>query len=264
MDFLLLVTALILGAVEGLTEFLPVSSTGHLIIVGDLLDFTGDRAKSFEIFIQLGAILAVVWHYRDQLLALSTGFHQELEKRFLLNLLIACTPAAIAGVALHKQIKTYLFNPTAVAAALIVGGLLILLIERIPRESRIGQLEELRPIDALKIGIAQTASLFPGISRAGATIMGGLLAGLSRRTATEFSFFLAIPIMLAATIYELVQNRHMLGWDNLLTFAAGFAMAFVTALIVVRAFLAYVSRHNFTPFAYYRIAFGLLVLVHFC
>lgn len=263
MDLVLLLTALILGAVEGLTEFLPVSSTGHLIIVGDFLGFTGAHAKTFEIFIQLGAILAVVWHYRQRLGKFVTGLNQSVARRFWLNLAIAFVPAALVGLALHKQIKAYLFNPIAVAGALIVGGVIILLIERTPRRVRVRDLESLRPSDALKIGVAQTVSLFPGVSRAGATIMGGLLTGLSRTTATEFSFFLAIPTMLAATSYELITSRHVLSFENAALFAVGFITAFVTALIVIRAFLAYVARHNFAAFAYYRIVFGLLVLIYF-
>ncbi|MFB3047349.1 MAG: undecaprenyl-diphosphate phosphatase [Acidiferrobacterales bacterium] len=263
MDLVLLLTALILGVVEGLTEFLPVSSTGHLIIIGDLLGFTGAHAKTFEIFIQLGAILAVVWHYRQRLASFVAGLNQGVIQRFWLNLTIAFVPAALVGLALHKQIKAYLFNPMAVAGALIVGGVIILLIERTPRRARVQDLESLRPSDALKIGVAQTLSLFPGVSRAGATIMGGLLTGLSRTTATEFSFFLAIPTMLAATSYELIASRHVLSPENTALFTVGFVTAFVTALIVIRAFLAYVAHHNFAAFAYYRIVFGLLVLIYF-
>lgn len=263
MDLVLLLTALILGVVEGLTEFLPVSSTGHLIIIGDFLGFTGAHAKTFEIFIQLGAILAVVWHYRQRLASFVAGLNQGVIQRFWLNLTIAFVPAALVGLALHKQIKAYLFNPMAVAGALIVGGVIILLIERTPRRVRVQDLESLRPSDALKIGVAQTLSLFPGVSRAGATIMGGLLTGLSRTTATEFSFFLAIPTMLAATSYELIASRHVLSPENTALFTVGFVTAFVTALIVIRAFLAYVAHHNFAAFAYYRIVFGLLVLIYF-
>jgi undecaprenyl-diphosphatase len=263
MNLLLLLKALALGAIEGLTEFLPVSSTGHLIIAGDVLDFTGERAKTFEIFIQLGAILSVVWHYRERLWTVATTLSEKPAQRFLANLLIAWLPAAIIGFLLHKYIKQYLFNPTTVAVALIAGGLLILLIERTPRQPRVESLEQLAPLDALKVGIAQTASLFPGISRAGATIMGGLLSGLSRRTATEFSFFLAIPTMFAATIYDLLSSRHALDADDLVLLAIGFVVAFITALVVIRAFLHYVSRHNFVPFAHYRIIFGALVLAYF-
>ena len=263
MSLLLLVKALVLGALEGLTEFLPVSSTGHLIIAADVLDFTGERAKTFEIFIQLGAILSVVWYYREKLRNVAATLNEKPAQRFLSNLLIAWLPAAIMGFLLHKQIKLYLFNPATVAVALIVGGLLILLIERMPRRTRVENLEQLTPLDALKVGIAQTASLFPGISRAGATIMGGLLTGLSRRTATEFSFFLAIPTMFAATIYDLLSSPHTLSIDDIVLLAIGFLMAFITALVVIRAFLHYVSRHTFVPFAYYRIVFGLVVLAYF-
>ena len=210
MTLLLLLKAVVLGAIEGLTEFLPVSSTGHLIIAGDVLDFSGDRAKTFEIFIQLGAILSVVWHYREKLRSVATTLNEKPAQRFLFNLAIAWLPAAIMGFLLHKYIKEYLFNPVTVAVALIAGGLLILLIERKPRQPRVVTLEQLAPFDALMVGIAQTTSLFPGISRAGATIMGGLVAGLSRRTATEFSFFLAIPTMFAATFYDLFSSRHVL------------------------------------------------------
>lgn len=260
---LLLVTALILGTVEGLTEFLPVSSTGHLIIVGDLLNFTDERAKTFEIFIQLGAILSVVWHYRAKLWNVATTLNGKPAQRFVLNLAIGFLPAAIVGLLLHRYIKIYLFNPTTVALALVFGGLLILLIEHTARNTRVDTLEQLGPTDALKVGLAQTAALFPGISRAGATIMGGMVSGLSRQAATEFSFFLAIPTMFAATIYDLYSNRHAFAFDDLLILAVGFVVAFIIALIVIRAFLHYVSRHNFVPFAYYRIVFGLVVLAYF-
>lgn len=263
MSFPLLLTALLLGAIEGLTEFLPISSTGHLIIAGDALGFTGERAKTFEIFIQLGAILSVVWHYRAKLAETAVALQEPSARRFWLNLLIAFVPAAIVGFALHQHIKDHLFNPTSVAAALIVGGVLILVIERWQRGVRVRALEEIRVSDAFKIGIAQTLALFPGISRAGATIMGGMVIGLSRRTATEFSFFLAIPTMLAATLFDLVQNRALLAAEDILLFAGGFVTAFVTALIVIRAFLRYVSQHTFVPFAYYRIGFGLLVLLYY-
>jgi undecaprenyl-diphosphatase len=260
---LLLVTALILGAVEGLTEFLPVSSTGHLIIVGDMLNFNDERAKTFEIFIQLGAILSVVWHYRVKLWSVATTLRDRPAQRFVLNLAIAFLPAAVVGLLLHRYIKTYLFNPTTVALALIIGGVLILLIEHTPGRTRVDALDQLGPIDALKVGLAQTAALFPGISRAGATIMGGMVSGLSRPAATEFSFFLAIPTMFAATIFELYSNRQLFAFDDILILLVGFVIAFITALIVIRAFLRYVSRHNFVPFAYYRIVFGLLVLAYF-
>lgn len=265
MGSLLLIQAVILGLVEGLTEFLPVSSTGHLIIAGDLLGFTGERAKTFEIFIQLGSILGVVWLYRAKVWALATGMHRAVERRFVLNLFIAFLPAAVLGLLLHEPIKAHLFSPLTVAGALVAGGLAILAIERWYRRpaARVQDLAAISAFEALKIGVAQCLSLFPGVSRSGATIMGGLLAGLDRRTATEFSFFLAMPTMFAATLYELFKNLHGLDATDGVTFATGFVAAFLTALVVVKTFLAYVGRHTFVPFAWYRIGFGLLVLAYF-
>ncbi len=263
MDILLLIKAFILGIVEGLTEFLPVSSTGHLIIVGDLLNFNDEKGKIFEIVIQFGAILGVVWDNRVRVGRLVTGIGNRHEQRFILNLFIAFLPAAVVGLLLHKMITTYLFNPITVAGALIVGGVLILIIERLPLRVRVNSMENLSPLDALKIGIAQTFSLFPGVSRAGATIMGGLLTGLSRTAATEFSFLLAMPVMFAATFYELLKNLDLLHPEDIPLFAVGFIMSFITALVVVKAFLKFVSRHDFTSFALYRIVFGLLVLAYF-
>ena len=262
---MLLVQAVILGIVEGLTEFLPVSSTGHLIIVGDTLGFTGERAKAFEIFIQLGSILGVMWYYRARVWALASGMHRAPERRFILNLLIAFLPAAVIGLLTHKYIKAYLFSPITVAVALIVGGFLIFVIERWHkhRGARIHSVDEVTPLDAFKVGIAQTFSLFPGTSRAGATIMGGLLTGLSRTTATEFSFFLAMPTMFAATLYDLFKSREYLQASDTLLFAVGFVVAFITAVFVVKGFLKYVARHTFRPFAWYRIGFGSLVLFYF-
>ena len=263
MDILLLIKAFILGIVEGLTEFLPVSSTGHLIIVGDLLNFNDEKGKIFEIVIQFGAILGVVWDYRARVGRLITGIGNRHEQGFILNLFIAFLPAAVVGLLTHHLITTYLFNPITVAGALIVGGVLILIIERLPLRVRVDSMENLSPLDALKIGIAQTFSLFPGVSRAGATIMGGLLAGLSRTAATEFSFLLAMPVMFAATFYELLKNLDLLHAQDIPLFAVGFVMSFVTALVVVKAFLKFVSRHDFTSFALYRIVFGVLVLAYF-
>jgi len=262
-DTLLLLKAILLGILEGMTEFLPVSSTGHLIIAGDLLGFTGDSAKTFEIFIQLGSILGVVWLYRHKVTGIARTLDQPASQRFVLNLFIAFLPAAVVGLLFHGAIKVYLFNPVSVAGALIVGGVLILLIERRARSPRIHSVDDIRPLDALKVGIAQCCALFPGVSRSGATIMGGLLSGLSRTAATEFSFFLAIPTMFAATLYDLYKSRGLLVADDVPIFAAGFIAAFLTALVVVRLFLAYVARHDFSAFAYYRIGFGLVVLAYF-
>lgn len=265
MELILIVQVLVLGIVEGLTEFLPVSSTGHLIIVADAIGFTGARARTFGIFIQLGAILGVVWHYRRRLSGLAAHAGRPDERRFLLTLAIAFLPAAGAGLLAHGYIKSHLFNPLTVAAALVAGGIAILLIERWHREerARVPRFDALGYADALKVGVAQMFALFPGVSRSGATIMGGLLAGLSRTAATEFSFFLAIPTMFAATLYDLARNLHVLQPADALLFGLGLVAAFVTALLVIRGFLAYVARHSFRAFAWYRIAFGLLVLAWF-
>lgn len=265
MELILIVQALVLGIVEGLTEFLPVSSTGHLIIVGDALGFTGERSNTFKIFIQLGAILGVVWYYRTRLFELAVHAARPGERRFLLTLAIAFIPAAAVGLLTHAYIKAYLFDPLTVAGALIAGGIAILLIERWHREERahVRRYDALGYVDALKVGVAQMFALFPGVSRSGATIMGGLLAGLSRTAATEFSFFLAIPTMFAATLYDLARNLHLLQPADALVFGAGFIAAFVTALFVIRGFLVYVARHSFRAFAWYRIVFGLLVLAYF-
>lgn len=263
MDHLLLLQALILGIVEGLTEFLPVSSTGHLIIAGDLLGYTGERAKTFEIFIQLGSILGLMWFYRARLGQLVAGLSKPPAQHFALNLFIAFLPAAVVGLLLHRYIREYLFSPVTVAIALIVGGIAILVIERLPLRARIADMAVLTPRDSFKIGLAQACALFPGVSRAGATIMGGLVSGLTRTAATEFSFFLAMPTMLAATLYDLYKSRDFLQPDDVLVFALGFVSAFVSAVLVVKLFLAYVARHDFTAFAYYRISFGLLVLAYF-
>ena len=263
MDVLLILQAIILGVVEGLTEFLPVSSTGHLIIVGDLLGFTGEKAKTFEIFIQLGSILGVVWLYRARVADVALHLHRPASRRFVLNLLIGFLPAAVLGLLLHRQIKAHLFNPLTVAAALVVGGVIILLIERFVRRPRVEQLDQMQLLDAIKIGLAQSLALFPGVSRAGATIMGGLVTGLSRKAATEFSFFLAMPTMFAATLYELYKGWALIEVRDAFVLATGFTVAFITALVVVKLFVGYVARHTFVPFAYYRIGFGIVVLLYF-
>lgn len=263
MELPLLIKALILGIVEGLTEFLPVSSTGHLIIVGDFFQFNDGKSIVFKIFIQLGAILGVVWDYRARLGRLITGLHRPHEQRFALNVFIAFLPAAAMGLLLEDYIDTYLFSSLTVAGALIVGGILILIIERLSPRVRVESVEKIGPLDALKVGVAQMFALFPGISRSGATIMGGLLAGLSRTAATEFSFFLAMPTMFAATLYKLIKNLDLLEAADVPVFAVGFTAAFVSALIVVKVFLRFVANHDFTAFAIYRIIFGTLVLAYF-
>jgi len=260
-----LIVAVILGLVEGLTEFLPVSSTGHLIVAGSLLNFTGERAKLFEIVIQAGAIVAVCWEYRARLFAVARGLPRErAAQRFVLNLLIAFLPAALLGLAFAGAIKARLFAPVPVAAAFIAGALVILWAERRqrarPDSVRIRSVDELSWTDALKVGCAQAFALIPGTSRSGATIIGGMLFGLSRQAATEFSFFLAIPTLFAATGYDLVKNRHLLSTGDLSMIAVGFAVAFVSAFFTIRALLRYVAHHDFVPFAWYRIAFGLVIL----
>jgi undecaprenyl-diphosphatase len=260
-----LLIAAILGVVEGVTEFLPVSSTGHLIVAGSLLDYTGEKAKLFEIVIQAGAILAVCWEYRAKLLAVAAGiFRDRGAQRFVLNLLIAFLPAAILGLAFGSAIKAHLFAPAPVAAAFIVGALVIFWAEwrtqRHPGAVRIDRIDDMRWPDALKVGIAQAFALIPGTSRSGATIIGGMLFGLSRTAATEFSFFLAIPTLFAATGYEFVRNRHLLAAGDLSMVGVGFVAAFVSAFFVVRGLLRYVAHHDFVPFAWYRIAFGLVIL----
>jgi undecaprenyl-diphosphatase len=260
-----LLTAAILGLVEGLTEFLPVSSTGHLIVAASLLDYTGDKAKLFEIVIQAGAILAVCWEYRRKLIGVTMGlFSDRGAQRFAINLAIAFLPAAILGLAFSRAIKAHLFAPVPVASAFIVGALVILWAERRQRRNpatvKIESVDQMRWSDALKIGIAQAFALIPGTSRSGATIIGGMLFGLSRPAATEFSFFLAIPTLLAATGYEMFRNRDLIAAGDLGMIAVGFVVAFISALLVVRWLLRYVAHHDFVPFAWYRIAFGLVIL----
>ena len=257
-----LLTAALLGLIEGVTEFIPVSSTGHLILASHLLGETGEVAKTFDIFIQLGAILAIVWLYRQRLThALVAARTEPASRRFLLNLLIAFLPAAIVGFLAHDWIKARLFTPAVVAMALVVGGLLILLIERLRPREQVADVEQVRPTTALGIGLAQVLSLVPGTSRSGATIMGGYALGLSRRAATEFSFFLSIPVMVAATCYDLLKSRDALTLADAPAFAVGFVVAFISAIIVVKAFLGYVSHHSFAAFAWYRIALGLVLLL---
>jgi undecaprenyl-diphosphatase len=251
----------ILGVVEGLTEFLPVSSTGHLIVTGYVLGFTGDFAKTFEIVIQLGAISAVVVYFRTTLATLLRRWSDDPAVRSLvIGIGLAFLPAAMIGLLTHGMIKTYLFNPTTVALALIAGGIAILVIEGRHHTNRVTRLMEVDLRTALWVGMAQCLALFPGVSRSGATIMGGLLTGMNRQTAAEFSFFLAIPTMFAATLFDAFKNRSLLVEENLLSLAVGFTAAFITALVVIALFMTYIKRHTFRVFAYYRILFGLIVL----
>ncbi len=264
MDIVLLFKAFILGLVEGATEFLPVSSTGHLIIVGDLIHFNNEKSKVFKIFIQLGAILAICWEYRARLEFVGGQMlHDPVAQRFIRNLAIAFMPAAILGLMFHSQIKAFLFSPFTVAIALIAGGFVILLVERLNLQPSTRMVDDMTMSQALKIGLAQSLSLIPGVSRSGATILGGMLFGLSRQAATEFSFFVAIPIMFAATIYDLLKNRNLLVWDDVFIFAVGFITAFFAALLAVKTLVRYVANHDFRLFAYYRIVFGCIVLAYF-
>ncbi|MCX7106991.1 MAG: undecaprenyl-diphosphate phosphatase [Methylococcales bacterium] len=261
-DPTLLIHAIILGLVEGLTEFLPVSSTGHLILVGQLLGFNDDKGKVFEIAIQFAAILAVVWEYRARLThTLASISSESVSQRLAVNLMVGFMPAAVLGFLFLKQIKHYLFNPFVVASAFIIGGFLILWAERRQHVVHAESIDDMTWRDALKVGFAQALAMIPGTSRSGATIIGGLFFGLSRRAATEFSFFLAIPTMFAATLYDVYKNRDLFSLDDIALFAIGGTVSFISAFIAVRGLIRFISRHDFTVFAWYRIAFGIIVLV---
>jgi undecaprenyl-diphosphatase len=270
MDIIFALKAIIMGLVEGFTEFLPISSTGHLIVAGSLINFTGEKAQTFEIAIQAGAILAVMWEYRARIATVLSGmFSDRRQQKFILNLIVAFLPAAVLGLVFSKMIKAKLFAPAPVAIAFIVGALFILWAERrhkmLPGASRVETVEDMTVLDALKVGCAQAFALIPGTSRSGATIIGGMLFGLSRKAATEFSFFLAIPTLLAATVYSVYKDRALLSAADLPLFGIGGIAAFVSAFLCVRWLLRYISSHNFTIFAWYRIVFGLFILasVHF-
>lgn len=261
MDLSQFIDALILGIVEGLTEFLPISSTGHLILVGKLLGFNNEKGKLFEIAIQTGAILAVCWEYRRKIGAVLGNLHCDpAARRFASNLLVAFMPAAVFGLAFGKAVKAHLFNATVVASAFIVGGVIIWWAEKREHRIRVLEIDAMTWQDALKVGLAQTLALIPGTSRSGATIIGGLLFGLSRKAATEFSFFLAIPTLFAATAYDVYEHRDLLSLDDLPLFGVGFVAAFISAFVAVKGLLRYIGGHDFTLFAGYRIVFGLAVL----
>ncbi|MEB0140097.1 MULTISPECIES: undecaprenyl-diphosphate phosphatase [unclassified Undibacterium] len=270
MDLLLAIKTIIMGIVEGLTEFLPISSTGHLILTGSLLNFTGETQKVFEIVIQAGAIFAVCWEYRAKIASVLGGLGSDPKARkFMLNLIVAFLPAAVLGVLFSRSIKAVLFAPVPVALAFIIGGLIILWVERKHQQvdvsddshARIKSVDDMSMLDALKIGLAQSLALIPGTSRSGATIIGGMLFGLSRKAATEFSFFLAIPTLLGATVYSLYKARNELSMADLPMFSLGTVAAFISAFFCVRWLLRYISSHNFNVFAWYRIAFGIMILV---
>ena len=248
-----LLHALILGLVEGVTEFLPISSTGHLILAGSLLGFNDDRAGVFFVAIQTGAMLAVVWEYRARFFRVDPALYR--------NLIVAFVPAAVLGLLFSKYIKAYLFHAVPVAIAFIVGGVIILIVERSSFKPRIQSTQAMSWLDALKVGFAQCFALIPGTSRSGATIIGGMLFGLSRSAATEFSFFLAVPTLCAAGAYDLWKNRALFSTDDLGMFAVGIAVSFVSAFVVIRWLIKYVATHDFRPFAWYRIVFGAAVLL---
>ncbi len=265
MDLTLALKALILGIIEGLTEFLPISSTGHLILAGSLLNFTGEKVKVFQIAIQAGAILAVCWEYRAKIMTVASGLFSDAKaQKFAINVIVAFFPAAVLGVLFSSAIKSVLFYPIPVAIALVTGGLIILWVERRnkinPRAIRINSVDDMTLLDAFKVGCAQAFALIPGTSRSGASIIGGLLFGMSRKAATEFSFFLAIPTVIGATVYSLYKDRALLSSADIPLFAIGGIASFVAAFFCVRWLLRYLSTHDFTLFAYYRIAFGLIVL----
>jgi undecaprenyl-diphosphatase len=254
--------AIILGLVEGITEFLPISSTGHLILTRDLLGLEGPYVDRMLIIIQGAAILAVCWEFRKKLLHTAFTLHSDpVSRRFTLNLLIAFLPLAILGLAFGDQLKAWFFNAVSVAIALVVGGVIILWAERRQHEERVKSVDELGPLDALKLGLFQALALIPGTSRSGATIIGGLLCGLSRKTAAEFSFFVAIPVLLAATALDLWEARHELASTDLTPLIVSCVASFVSALVVTKWLLRFVSRHSFTAFAWYRIVFGVVILV---
>ncbi|MCG4455317.1 MULTISPECIES: undecaprenyl-diphosphate phosphatase [unclassified Pseudomonas] len=261
MDLWTAMQSFILGVVEGITEFLPISSTGHQIIVADLIEFSGERAMAFNIIIQLGAILAVVWEFRRKIIEVVVGLPREAAaQRFTANLLVAFLPAVILGVSFADLIHQYLFNPITVAAALIVGGVIMLWAERREHVIHAESVDDMTWKDALKVGFAQCLAMIPGTSRSGATIIGGLLFGMSRKAATEFSFFLAMPTMVGAAVYSGYKYRDLFLPADLPVFAIGFVTSFIFAMITVRALLKFIGSHSYAVFAWYRIGFGLLIL----
>jgi undecaprenyl-diphosphatase len=273
-DPILLIKAAIMGVVEGLTEFLPISSTGHLILAASLLKFTGEKIKVFEVAIQTGAMFAVIWEYRAKLGATVRGIgHDPVAQRFALNLLVAFIPAVVLGLAFGGIVKQYLFHPVPVAMAFIVGGFIILWVERRhraqfgdrdtrgDRRARVESVDDMTLADALKVGLVQCLALIPGTSRSGATIIGAMVFGFSRKAATEFSFYLGIPTLMGAGAYSVLKNRDLLSMADLPMFAVGLVFAFFSALLCIRWLIRYVSTHDFTVFAWYRIVFGAIVLL---
>jgi undecaprenyl-diphosphatase len=266
LDITLLIKAAIMGVVEGLTEFLPISSTGHLILAGALLGFDDEKAKVFDIAIQTGAIFAVILVYwqkiRSTLVALPT---EKKAQQFALNVLIAFIPAVVLGLLFGKAIKAHLFTPVVVATTFIIGGFIILWAEKLQKNAntpvRVNDVDDMTAMDAVKVGLVQCLAMIPGTSRSGATIIGGMLLGLSRKAATDFSFFLAMPTLIGAGVYSLYKERAVLSMADIPMFAVGLLFSFVSAWLCVRWLLRYISTHDFVPFAYYRIAFGVIVLI---
>jgi undecaprenyl-diphosphatase len=274
LDLIILLKAAILGIVEGLTEFLPISSTGHLIVAASLLGFNGDSAATFEVSIQTGAMFAVIWEYRRRIADTFAGIaSQPVAQRFALNVAIAFIPAVVFGLMLGKAIKANLFHPIPVAVAFVVGGLIILWVESRhkrrygardlegTRHARVESIDDMTPLDALKVGLMQCFALIPGTSRSGATIIGGMLFGLSRRAATEFSFYLAIPTLIGAGAYSLWNHRGLLSAADAPVFGVGLVLSFISALLCIRWLIRYISTHDFTVFAWYRVIFGGVILL---
>ncbi len=274
MDLIILLKAAILGIVEGLTEFLPISSTGHLIVAASLLGFNGASAATFEVSIQTGAMFAVIWEYRRRITDTFAGIvSQPVAQRFALNVAIAFVPAVVFGLVLGQAIKAHLFHPVPVAVAFVVGGLIILWVESRHkrrygardlegrRHARVESIDDMTPLDALKVGLMQCFALIPGTSRSGATIIGGMLFGLSRRAATEFSFYLAIPTLIGAGAYSLWNQRGLLSAADAPVFAVGLVLSFISALLCIRWLIRYISTHDFTVFAWYRVIFGGMILL---
>ncbi|MCU0950523.1 MAG: undecaprenyl-diphosphate phosphatase [Burkholderiaceae bacterium] len=274
MDWILYLKAAILGIVEGLTEFLPISSTGHLIVAASLLDFTGENAKTFEVAIQTGAMVAVIWEYRRKLLGTVTGLgHDPAARRFAMNVIIAFAPAVALALVFGSFIKAHLFHPVPVAAAFVLGGIVILIVEKRHKRlygerdlqggrlARVESVDDMTALDALKVGLAQCAALIPGTSRSGATIIGGMIFGFSRKAATEFSFYLAIPTLIGAGAYSVWKQRDLLTMADVPLFAVGLVFAFISALICIRWLIRYIATHDFIIFAWYRIVFGIVILL---
>jgi len=264
-DIVLLAKAAIMGIVEGLTEFLPISSTGHLILAGSLLGFDDDKAKVFDIAIQTGAIFAVILVYWQKIRTTLLGLGSDKQaQRFAVNVFIAFVPAVVLGLLFGKAIKAHLFTPVVVASTFIIGGFIILWAERRqaknPTLARIHAVEDMSPLDALKVGLAQCLAMIPGTSRSGATIIGGMLLGLSRKAATDFSFYLAIPTLIGAGVYSLYKERALLSLADVPLFGVGLVLSFISAWLCIRWLLAFISTHSFNGFAYYRIVFGVVVL----